>query len=231
MRDIAMAVAEMQEVLRSFDGVVLHAIGHRVVHGGPDFAYPVLIDEAVLRRLKTFQDLAPLHQPSNLAPIRLPMGTRAGQLDPGVVLYLMDQMGMTPREVSDLLYRESGLKGLSGVSSDMRELLASSAPESAFAVDYFAYRCGLHAGQLAAALEGVDAVVFTAGIGENSPEIRARIAARLSWLGASLDPGANSTGATCISNPESRVALHVIPTDEELMIARHTRALVGTFMI
>lgn len=160
----------------------------------------------------------------------LPMGTRAGQLDPGVVLYFMDQMGMTPREVSDLLYRESGLKGLSGVSNDMRELLASSAPESAFAVDYFAYRCTLHAGQLAAALEGVDAVVFTAGIGENSPEIRARIAARLSWLGASLDPGANSTGAACISNPESRVALHVIPTDEELMIARHTRALVGTFL-
>jgi acetate kinase len=155
----------------------------------------------------------------------LPMGTRPGQLDPGVVLWLMESRGMTAGEISDLLYRQSGLKGVSGVSNDMRDLLGSDDPAAAFAIDLFAYRCGLHAGQLAAALEGVDAVVFTAGIGENSPEIRARIAARLSWLGARLDAEANARGDTVLSAPGSAPALLVIPTDEEAMIARHTRAL------
>ena len=157
----------------------------------------------------------------------LPMGTRPGQLDPGVVLYLIAHKGMSVQAVADLLYRESGLKGLSGISSDMRELLASDDPRAAFAVDHFVYRCGLNVGLLAAALGGVDAFVFTAGVGENSATIRARIAGRLAWLGAELDPAANEAGATLISTSASRVALFVIPTDEELMIARHTHHLVG----
>ena len=324
--DLPSAVREMRALLQTGDGHRITAIGHRVVHGGPDYAAPVLIDAGVLARLETLRSLAPLHQPNNLAPIRavmeiapevpqvacfdtafhrghpevadwyalprrfhaegvrrygfhglsyeyiagqlredvpglaggrvivmhlgsgasmcalkdgrsvdstmgftaldgLPMGTRPGQLDPGVVLWLMESRGMTAGEISDLLYRQSGLKGVSGVSNDMRDLLGSDDPAAAFAIDLFAYRCGLHAGQLAAALEGVDAVVFTAGIGENSPEIRARIAARLSWLGARLDAEANARGDTVISASGSAPAFLVIPTDEEAMIARHTRAL------
>ncbi|MBD9529822.1 acetate/propionate family kinase [Paracoccus sp. PAR01] len=325
--DLPAAIAETRSWLRTLEGLQLRAIGHRVVHGGPDFAAPVLIDDAILDRLAEYQDLAPLHQPNNLAPIRLamqinpdvpqvacfdtafhrdhpqvadryaiprayydegvrrygfhglsyeyvaerlreiapqaaagrvivahlgsgasmcaikaghsvestmgftaldglPMGTRPGQVDPGVVLYLISQRGMSADQVTDLFYRGSGLKGLSGISSDMRELLASDAPEAAFAIDHFAYRCGLNAGMLAAALGGLDAFVFTAGIGENSAPIRARIAQTLGWLGVALDPKANAAGATLISTPASRVAVHVIPTDEELMIARHTLALI-----
>ena len=122
----------------------------------------------------------------------LPMGTRPGQLDPGVVLYLIDQKGMTAAEVQELLYGECGLKGLSGISNDVRELEASADPRAAFALDYFVYRVGLHAGMLAAALGGLDAFVFTAGIGENSPRMRARIAEKLAWLGAEIDPEANA---------------------------------------
>ena len=120
------------------------------------------------------------------------MGTRPGQLDPGVVLYLIGQKGMTAAEVERLLYHECGLKGLSGVSNDVRELEASTDPKAEFALKYFAYRVGLYAGMLAAALGGVDAFVFTAGIGENSATMRARIAERLQWLGATLDPAANA---------------------------------------
>jgi len=130
-------------------------------------------------------------------------------------------------EVTQLLYKASGLKGLSGVSNDMRDLLASDDPGAAFAIDHFVHRAALNAGSLAAALGGLDAFVFTAGIGERSVPIRARIAERLRWLGAELDPDANDAGALRISTPESRVALLVIPTDEELMIARHTLALVA----
>jgi acetate kinase len=157
----------------------------------------------------------------------LPMGTRPGQLDPGVVLHLIEEKGMTAPEVTRLLYNDAGLKGLSGVSNDMRDLLASDAPEAAFAIDHFVHRCALHAGSLAAALGGLDAFVFTAGIGEHAAPIRARIAERLAWLGAALDPAANEAGATRLSTPGSRIALLVIPTDEELMIARHTLALIG----
>jgi acetate kinase len=299
------------------------------VHGGPAYDRPARIDKEVLARLTALEDLAPLHQPNNLAPIRLamdidfsmpqvacfdtafhrghpahtdcyalprafydagvrrygfhglsyeyiaerlrdivpsradgrvivahlgsgasmcalsggrsidstmgftaldglPMGTRPGQLDPGVVLYLIAQKGMSVVEVSDLLYRDSGLKGLSGVSNDMRDLLASDEPGAQFAIDHFIHRCALQAGMLAASLGGLDAFVFTAGVGENSPAIRARIAERLGWLGAELDPAANEAGATLISTPTSRIALLVVPTDEELMIARHTLALIDT---
>jgi acetate kinase len=157
----------------------------------------------------------------------LPMGTRPGQIDPGVVLYLVAEKGMTAGQVEDLLYRESGLKGLSGISNDVRELDGNADPRAAFAIDYFVYRIGLHAGMLAAALGGLDAFVFTAGIGENSATMRARIAEKLAWLGAVLDPAANKARETLISRPDSRVALYVVPTDEELMIARHTLALIS----
>ncbi|MDX0565408.1 acetate/propionate family kinase [Sinorhizobium medicae] len=327
VRDLPTAIAEARNWLAGVDGIELRAIGHRVVHGGPDYVRPVLIDAAVLERLASYQHLAPLHQPNNLAPIRLamdinpdvpqvacfdtafhrgraehtdcyalphafyedgirrygfhglsyeyiaerlrevapdiaggrvivahlgsgvsmcalkdgrsvettmgftaldglPMGTRPGQLDPGVILYLLTHHGMSAQEISDLLYHDAGLKGLSGISNDMRELSASEDPRASFAIDHFVHRCSLHAGMLAAALGGLDAFVFTAGIGENSATVRARIAERLDWLGAELDAKANDTGAPVVSRAGSRVSLHVIPTDEELMIARHTLALL-----
>jgi acetate kinase len=157
----------------------------------------------------------------------LPMGTRPGQIDPGVVLYLVQEKGMSPAAVQEFLYEECGLKGLSGISNDVREIEANSDPRARFALDYFAYRVGLQAGLLAAALGGVDGFVFTAGIGENSPSLRARIAEKLVWLGGTLDPAANAAGAPVISTRDSRLAIHVVPTDEELMIARHTLAVVS----
>jgi len=157
----------------------------------------------------------------------IPMGTRPGQLDPGVVLYLISERGMSAGEAQDFLYRECGLKGLSGISNDMRELQDNSDPSAAFAVDYFVYRVGLNAGMLAAAMQGVDAFVFTAGIGENSPQIRAAVVDRLGWLGASLDAIANAAGKLVISRRDSRLPVYVVPTDEELMIARHTLSLLS----
>ena len=158
----------------------------------------------------------------------LPMGTRPGQLDPGIVLYLLQEKGMSAAQVQSFLYRECGLKGLSGISNDMRELEASADPRAAFAIEYFVYRVGLNAGMLAAALGGLDAFVFTAGIGENSARIRALIAQKLTWLGASLDPLANTSAELKISRKDSLVALYMVPTDEELMIARHTLALIDS---
>ena len=327
IRDLPAATRALKVWLQGLSGYSLRAVGHRVVHGGPVYAAPVRIDEAVLEQLRSFEALAPLHQPSNLASIRLvrelapdlpqvacfdtafhrnhpavadcyaipaalheegvrrygfhglsydyvsqrlgqvapdvvkgrvivahlgsgasmcalkagqsvdstmgftaldglPMGTRPGQLDPGVVLYLIDQKGMTTTAVSNLLYKDSGMKGLSGVSNDMRDLLASDDPRAAFAIDYFVQRCAISIGGLAAAMDGLDALVFTAGIGENAPEIRARISARLAWLGAILDPEANAASATVISADGSAVRLMVVPTDEELIIAQQTLALL-----
>jgi acetate kinase len=304
------------------------AFAHRVVHGGPDYDRPALINADVLARLERYTSLAPLHQPHNLAPIRsilarfpqlpqvacfdtafhrghsaladhyaipqrfysegvrrygfhglsyeyiagrlaqvapeiargrvivahlgsgasmcalakgrsvestmgftaldgLPMGTRPGQIDPGVVLYLVEQKGMSAAAVQDLLYRECGLKGLSGISNDVRELQKSEDPRAKFALDYFCYRIGLYAGMLTAALEGIDAFVFTAGVGENSPSMRARIAAKLAWLGAAIDPAANEAQATLLSKADSRIRLYMIPTDEELMIARHAVTMLA----
>jgi acetate kinase len=303
------------------------AVGHRVVHGGPDYDRPVLIDHGVVARLERLVALAPLHQPHNLAPIRsllanfpalpqvacfdtafhrthdavadyyaipyqlhaegvrrygfhglsyeyvaktlpqvapeiakgrvivahlgsgasmcalkggrsiestmgftaldgLPMGTRPGQIDPGVVLYLLSEKGMSASNVQNFLYRDCGLKGLSGISNDMRELEASEDPNAKLAVEYFVYRIGLNAGMLAAALQGLDAFVFTAGIGENSVRIRARIADQLRWLGVTLDEAENSRHARLISRSDSHVPVYVIPTDEELMIAQHTLSLL-----
>jgi acetate kinase len=326
--DLPTAIQVTAAWLRDAQKVELVAVGHRIVHGGPEYDRPILIDAEILDRLERYVPLAPLHQPHNLAPIRmllarrpelpqvacfdtafhrghsavadhyaiperlyaegvrrygfhglsyeyiadrlgqvapdvarrrvivahlgsgasmcalsggrsvestmgftaldgLPMGTRPGQLDPGVVLYLLQQKGMTGAQVQDLLYRECGLKGLSGVSNDVRELDGSSDPRAAFALELFVYRIGLQAGLLAAALGGLDAFVFTAGIGENSVNVRARVAEKLSWLGAELDAAANAAHETLISRRGSRVALYVMPTDEELMIARHTLAVLA----
>ncbi len=299
------------------------AVGHRVVHGGPSFDTPVLVDDAVLSELENYVPLAPLHQPNNLAPIKairerwpgmpqvacfdtafhrghgeladrfaipealyqegvrrygfhglsyeyiaqalpqvapevadgrvivahlgsgaslcalkagrsldstmgftaldgLPMGTRPGALDSGVVLYLIGHKGMDAAELEHLLYHGSGLKGLSGVSNDVRDLLASEAPGAKLALDYFAYRTAKEMGALASVLGGLDAIVFTAGIGENAPEIRESICERMAWLGITLDEAANAEGATRISRGDSRPLVLVIPTDEERMIAEHT---------
>jgi acetate kinase len=156
----------------------------------------------------------------------LPMGTRPGQLDPGVVLYLLTEKRMSPEEVERLLYRECGLKGLSGISNDVRELLASSDPRATLAIEFFTYRIALLAGSLVAAMGGIDGFVFTAGIGENAPAIREGVATRLSWLGLMLDVAENREGACRISRKNSPVECYVIPTDEELMIARHTLDLL-----
>jgi acetate kinase len=157
----------------------------------------------------------------------LPMGTRCGQLDPGVVLHLLNEKGWSPSQVESLLYRDAGLRGLSGVSNDVRDLLASEAPAARMALDYFVYRVGRELGSLAGALGGLDALVLTAGIGENSPDIRARICARAEWLGVRLDAAANRAGGPRISAPDSRVSVWVIPTDEERMIAEHTLDVVA----
>ncbi|HRI16925.1 MAG TPA: acetate/propionate family kinase [Burkholderiaceae bacterium] len=309
-------------------GLALQGVGHRVVHGGMRYAEPVRVDAGVLDDLAQFVALAPLHQPHNLAPIRLlherrpdlpqvacfdtafhrsqpelaqmfalpkalhddgvrrygfhglsyeyiasalpgldpraaqgrtvvlhlgngasmcalaagrsaastmgftavdglPMGTRCGALDPGVVLYLMEQRGMDARAVERLIYSESGLLGVSGVSSDMRTLLASAEPRAALAVDLYVYRIGRELGSLAAALGGLDAIVFTGGIGENSAAIRERVCRAARWLGVDLDAQANERAGPRISRAASPVAAWVVPTNEELMIARHTQRLLG----
>ena len=305
--------------------LVVRAYGHRVVHGGLNYAEPVVVDDAVLEELARLTPLAPLHQPNNLQPIRtlralspeilqlacfdtgfhrhqplvaqifalpyaltqagirrygfhgisyeyiasvlpridplaavgktvvfhlgngasacavdngvgvattfgftavegLPMGTRCGALDPGVLLYLIDERGMDSAAIAKMLYKESGLLGISGLSSDMRVLEMSDDPRARLAVEYFCYRVGRELASLAAAMGGLDAIVFTAGIGENSAFIRERILEMGKWLGVEVDHGANSgRGLARISSETSRVAVWVIPTDEELMIARHTQ--------
>lgn len=155
------------------------------------------------------------------------MGTRPGSLDPGIILYLFQGLSMSAAQVEDLLYRRSGLLGLSGISGDMRQLLASREPSAAVALDYFVYRAAREIGALAAVLAGLDGLVFTAGVGENSAEIRRRICEACAWLGLELDPAANDRGGPRISREGSRVRAWVIPTNEELMIARHTRRLLG----
>jgi acetate kinase len=322
------AIAAASDWLRETQKVKLIAVGHRVVHGGAQYDRPVVVNKEVLAQLEQLSSLAPLHQPNNLAPIRmlmlrrpelvqvacfdtafhrthsaladhyaiperfyregvrrygfhglsyeyiagrlpelnpaiakgrvivahlgsgasmcaiangrsvestmgftaldgLPMGTRPGQIDPGVLLYLIAQKGMAAKEVEDLLYRQSGLKGMSGVSNDMRELERSDAPGAKLAIDYFVHRIALNAGMLAAALNGLDAFIFTAGIGENSANIRARVAEKLAWLGLDFDAAANKAGGPLISKLQSKVAAYVIGTDEELMIARHTLSFLS----
>ncbi|HJX90513.1 MAG TPA: acetate/propionate family kinase [Pyrinomonadaceae bacterium] len=306
----------------------LFGVGHRVLHGGIDYKWPVIVDERVASAIEKLIPLAPLHQPHNLAPIRrlldrvpelpqvacfdtsfhttnpnvaqrfalpeelyeagvrrygfhglsyeyiasvlgefdataasgkvvvlhlgsgasmcamesgrsvattmgftaidgLPMGTRTGTLDPGVVLYLMDQHNMDARAIEKLLYNQSGLLGVSGLSSDMRQLLDSSDTRAKLAIDLYCYRIRREVGSLAAALGGLDAIVFTGGIGENSAAIRERVCRDAAWLGVELDASANTAGGPRISTSGARVSAWTIPTNEELMIARHTRRLLN----
>ena len=156
----------------------------------------------------------------------LPMGTRSGSLDPGVLLYMIERHGMGARDLTNLLYKQSGLLGLSGISNDMRELLASADPNAKLAVDYFTYRIARELGSLAAALGGLDALVFTGGIGEHAAAVREQVCALSAWLGIELDAAANAEHRSRISAPASRVTVWVLPTNEELVIARHTRKLV-----
>lgn len=156
----------------------------------------------------------------------LPMGTRSGSLDPGAILHLMNQHGMDARAIEKLLYNQSGLLGVSGISSDMRTLLASNNQRARLAVDLYCYRVGRELGSLVAALGGVDAIVFTGGIGENSAAIRERVCHDAAWLGVELDSTANSAGGPRITGSASTVSAWSIPTNEELMIARHTRQLI-----
>ncbi len=322
------ALDHLVAFLRSeFADCRLAGVGHRVVHGGREYAHPVRLDASVLAALEKYVPLAPLHQPHNLAPIRwmlerspdlpqvacfdtafhssspamaqafalpkaitdlgvrrygfhglsyeyiadvlpqhdergargrtvvlhlgngssmcamaggrsvastmgftaadgLPMGTRCGNLDPGVVLFLMDELKMDARAIEKLIYQQSGLLGLSGISSDMRTLEANEAPEAKAAIDVFIYRIGRELGSLAAALGGLDAIVFTAGIGENSRSLRERVCRDAAWLGVELDAAANEGNGLRITTAASRVSAWVIPTNEELMIARHTRRLL-----
>src|SRR5215470_17878983 len=157
----------------------------------------------------------------------LPMGTRCGSLDPGVLLYLMDELKMDARALETLIYLRSGLLGVSGVSSDMRALLSSDAPRAKLAVDLFVYRIGRELGSLVAALGGLDALVFTAGIGEHAVAVRERVVQGAGWLGLTLDPSANARGGPRITSASSRTSAWVIPTNEELMIAQHTRDLLA----
>jgi acetate kinase len=316
-----------REVLNRSDRIV--AVGHRVVHGGLEYTKPTVVNDHILQDLEKFVPLAPLHQPHNLAPIRviakrnpgipqvacfdtsfhtvipavaqafalprkyteqgvrrygfhglsyeyiasvlpgfdpdaakgrtvvahlgngasmcamqglkstactlgftavegLMMGTRCGTLDPGVMLYLMDECGMNTRDLEKLIYKESGLLGVSGISSDMRTLLESADPRAAEAVELFVYRITRELGSLAAALGGLDALVFTGGIGENAAAIRERVCRAAKWLGLEFEEKANAGGGPRISREGSRVRAWVIPTDEELMIALHTRRTISS---
>jgi acetate kinase len=157
----------------------------------------------------------------------LPMGTRCGSLDPGVILFLLDQRKMDVRAIEKMLYNESGLLGVSGISSDVRTLLESKEPGAKLALDLYVYRIGRELGSLAAALGGLDSLVFTAGIGENAVDIRERVCRSAAWLGVELDAAANAKGGPCITTRQSRVSGWVIPTNEELMIGRHTVRVLG----
>lgn len=316
------ALDRVLELLQTrFPAARIIAVGHRVVHGGPENDRPVIITPEVLGALQALEPFAPLHQPYNLAGARaamarfpqarqvacfdtafhrhhpwvndtfalptayydmgvrrygfhglsydyiaghlartapdvqsgrvivahlgngasmcamhggrsvgstmgfsaldgLPMGTRCGQLDPGVMLYLMEQKGMGAKEISDLLYRKSGLLGLSGLSNDMRTLENSDTPEAQRAIAYFTFRARRELGSLTAVLGGLDAVVFTGGIGENSGLVRSQICADMGWLGIELDAEANQRSARIISAEGTAVQVMVIPTNEELVIAR-----------
>ena len=217
-------------VLRyGFHGISYEYIAERLPEVAPDIARK----RVIVAHLGSGASMCALERGKSVATTfgftaveGLPMGTRSGSLDPGVVLYLAQQRGMSLDEIQTLLYKKSGFLGLSGISSDSRVLLASSEPDAQLAVDYFVYRASRELGSLAAALGGLDALVFTAGIGENSAEIRARICERAAWLGVEVDATANAAGEPRISTALSRVAVWVIRTNEELMIARHTLALL-----
>jgi acetate kinase len=199
----------------------------------PDVLGPVAADgRVVVAHLGAGASMCAMHRRQSVATTMgftpldgLVMASRCGDLDPGVILYLMQEKGMTAQAVTDLLYHSSGLKGVSGISDDMRTLLASDDPHAGEAIALFAYRIGRELGSLAASLGGLDALVFTAGIGEHAPEIRRRACAHAAWLGVELDQAANAADRTRITTSGSRTSAWVIPTNEDLMIARHTQRL------
>jgi acetate kinase len=199
----------------------------------PDFVGPAADGRVIVAHLGNGASMCAMNGRKSVATTMgftaldgLPMGTRCGVLDPGVVLYLMSERGMDVSEVTDLLYNRSGLLGVSGISNDMRELLESNSPQAAEAVDLFVYRIGRELGSLNAALSGLDVLVFTAGIGEHATAIRARVCEEAKWLGVWLDESANLKGGPRISQDDSAVSAWVIPTNEELMIARHAYDLL-----
>jgi acetate kinase len=196
----------------------------------PDFLGPAAADgRVVVAHLGSGASMCGIREGKSVATTMgftaldgLPMSRRCGNIDPGVILYLMQEKGMAAAEVNDLLYRESGLLGVSGISDDMRVLLASDRLAAKEAVALFVYRIGRELGSLASALGGIDALVFTAGIGEHAAEVRRRVCKDGAWLGVELDESANSAGGPCISRAGSPASVWVIPTDEDLTIARHT---------
>jgi acetate kinase len=211
-----------------FHGLSYEYVAERLRHVAPALAE----GRAIVAHLGNGASLAAMHDGRGVdttmgftALDGLVMGTRCGSIDPGVLLYLERQRGMPADEVYDLLYRRSGLFGMSGVASDMRTLLASEAPRAREAVELFVHRIAGKIGEMAASLGGIDGLVFTAGIGERSAAIREMVCAKLGWLGAEIDAAANERHAPVIAGPESRFDIRVIPTDEELMIARHTLKL------
>ncbi|WP_225029646.1 acetate/propionate family kinase [Xinfangfangia pollutisoli] len=211
-----------------------HGLSYDYIAGEIARTAPTLADgKVVVAHLGNGASLCGIRQGRSIASTMgfsaldgLPMGTRCGQLDPGVMLYLMDQEGMTPAQITDLLYTQSGLLGLSGISNDMRTLEMSEAPEAAEAIAYFTYRIQREIGAMAAAMGGIDAIVFTGGIGENSRLVRERVCATLGWMGVELEPGRNAAHARVISSDVARTTVMVIPTNEELVILRATRALL-----
>jgi acetate kinase len=208
-----------------------HGLSYEYIAGVlPEVLGPAAAEgRVVVAHLGSGASMCAMHQRRSVATTMgftaldgLPMGSRCGNLDPGVILYLLQERGMTAQAVTDLLYHSSGLLGVSGVSDDMRTLLASEDPLAAKAIALFVYRIGRELGSLAASLGGLDALVFTAGIGEHAPEIRRRACKQAAWLGIELDDVANAAGAARITMPGSRTSAWVIPTNEDLMIARHT---------
>jgi acetate kinase len=200
----------------------------------PDVAPPIADGRVIVAHLGSGASLCALERRRSIdstmgftALDGLCMGTRPGSLDPGVVLYLFQILGLSTTQVESLLYKESGLLGLSGLTNDMRVLLNSNEPNARLAIDYFVYRAAKEIAGLATVLGGIDGLVFTAGIGENSPDIRRRICEACAWMGLKLDEEANLHGGPRISAPVSKISAWVIPTNEELMIARHTGLLLG----
>lgn len=199
----------------------------------PDYAGPAADGRVVVAHLGAGASMCALHKRRSVATTMgftaldgLAMATRCGSLDPGVLLYLIGARGLDVAALTDLLYHRSGLLGVSGISGDMRQLLESGSAAAAESIDLYVYRIARELGSLAAALGGLDAFVFTAGIGENAPAIRAKVCAQARWLGVRLDEEANRRGGPRISAPDSPVSVWVVPTDEELMIARHTLELL-----
>jgi acetate kinase len=200
----------------------------------PETAPEIALGRVIVAHLGSGASLCALHAGKGVdhtlgftALDGLCMGTRPGAIDPGVILYLFQNLGLSAKEVETLLYKKSGLVGISEFSNDMRDLLSSQEPGARLALDYFVYQAVKQIGALAAVLGGIDGLVFTAGIGENSPEIRKRICERSAWLGIELDAEANAQRGPRISTARSKVSAWVIPTNEELMIARHTGRLLG----